>query len=409
VLERLMNPERLAIDDGTRANAIATRVDGVKEHVLAELTGPGAVVQIEASNQIGQIACYFDGEAEPRIDCPVRDLAKHLPQVAASPGSWATFLGYESGLKIVLRDGEAGNYRIEHVALPLPTPLTSFRHAEESIARGMLPALSYRYQQMESGRVRDDDPLPRKTSSPQRIEPGTSVPLVQLDGSGTVQWWRLNVPRATLDNDDLWIDITIDGESQPAISAPARFLFPGMKGGRGYRNFVVTNYQGFVNRLALPFGNGLSIVATNHGTEALTSIGASVSYSPTSTAESTARLFRLRGVWQPAGDGTEPVFSQQGRGRLVALVCQPPPSGGAAVELVVDGSPRTSAEPTTLAQWLHLPADGDDLRTAFCGRHGGLVWRFFQLAPVDFNQAIELRQSQGEAAGARLALFYVAP
>lgn len=405
VLDRLMNPERLAIEDGTRSSALVASVDGRGEQVLADLAGPGAVVMIESTRPSGRIACYFDGETEPRIDCRVGDLAAHLPDVASSPGAWATFLAYQQGMKIVLRDAEPGEYRIEHVALSPSTPVSSFRDKRQSIARGMLPALSYRYQQMESGRVRDDDPLPRKTSSPQRIEPGSRVPLVEIEGAGTVQWWRLSAPRGTLANDDLWVEITVDGESQPAISAPARYLFPGMMAPRGYRNFAVTNFEGLLHRLAIPFGNGVTIAAVNRGSAPLNGIAASASYSPQTSDSRDSSRMRLRGVWQAGSDDDAPLFIRQGRGRLVALVCQQPQSASGTVELFVDGSSAAGSQ-APLERWLRLPDGGDEVRAGFCGRHAGLVWRFFQLAPLDFNQSIELRSTQGAAAGARLALFY---
>lgn len=404
ILERLMNSERLASVDGTRSGTTTKHVDDKPEQILAELAGPGAVVQITAPNASGRIAFYFDGESMPRIDCPVGELPAHVPDVAALGGNCATFLGYRQGLRIVLRDAEPGDYRIEHVAFPAGMAVQTFRDREESIARGMLPAISYRLQQMENGRLRDEDPAPRKRSSPQRIEPGNSLPLVQLDGAGTVQWWRLNAPRTTLDNDDLWIEITVDGETQPAISAPARYLFPGMKAVRGYENFVVTNYQGLVNRLAMPYANGLTIVAKNKGTRPLTSIGCSLSYEPQQAVD-TAPL-RLRGVFQAGDSQSMSVVSQPGRGRLVSIVSDELSSTSSSVELLVDESSTDSSH--SLATWLGLPDTKDEIRAPFQGRHAGLVWRYFLLAPIEFERSVELRAKEGAAPGGRLALFYLA-
>jgi len=333
----------------------------------------------------------------------VRELPAHVPEIANHAGTCTTFLGYQQGLKVVLRDSEPGDYRIEHVALPAGSPVQTFRDREQSIARGMLPAISYRIHQMESGKVRDDDPAPRKLSSPQRIEPGASVPLVQLEGAGTVQWWRLKVPRATLDNDDLWIEVTIDGESQPAISAPARYLFPGMKSARGYQNFVVTNYEGLVNRLAMPYSNGLSIVAQNRGGKPLNSIGCEVSYELQQSSDQ--ERLRLRGTYQRAGSEIASLVTQQGRGRLVSVVCDESSSTSGPVELVIDAAPTATSD--TLASWLGLPDTKDEIRAPFNGRHGGLVWRYFLLAPIEFEKSVELKPKEGAAPGGRLALFYL--
>lgn len=409
VLDRLMNPERLAIADGTRSQTTRVRSEGAEELLLADLTGPGAVVEIEATNLSGQIACYFEGETAPRIDCPLAELAAHLPEVAARPGSWGTFLGFERGLKIVLRGATAGNeYRIAHVSFSR-NPVQSCRDAKRSIARGMLPAISYRLGQMESGRVREADPAPRASSEKRSIEPGATAPLVQLEGAGTVQWWHLDAPRSVLDNDDLWLEITIDGEAQPAVSAPARYLFPGLKGGAAYHNFVVTHNQGFTNRLAIPYANGLSIVAVNRGASPLAEIGFSLSYVAETKPGETKSRMRLRGTWQSPSDANPWLVRQAGRGRLVAIVCQQPPSPADEVELGVDGSVQAGEGATRLGRWLMLPENNEDVLGHFQGRQAGLVWRYFLLAPVDFDASIELRALGGPPPGGRLALCYVAP
>ncbi|MBL9123316.1 MAG: DUF1080 domain-containing protein, partial [Planctomycetaceae bacterium] len=59
VLERLMNSERLATPDGVRAAALALPLKGEQEQVLAELSGPGAVVQLDVPSSTGELAFYF--------------------------------------------------------------------------------------------------------------------------------------------------------------------------------------------------------------------------------------------------------------------------------------------------------------------------------------------------------------
>ena len=49
------------------------------EHVLAELTGPGALVRCWRSYAAGRMAFYFDGEEQPRIECAAEHLFDHVP------------------------------------------------------------------------------------------------------------------------------------------------------------------------------------------------------------------------------------------------------------------------------------------------------------------------------------------
>ncbi len=49
-------------------------VSGRKEYVMADLTGPGAMVRIWSANPMGTIRMYFDGESKPRLEAKMADL-----------------------------------------------------------------------------------------------------------------------------------------------------------------------------------------------------------------------------------------------------------------------------------------------------------------------------------------------
>ena len=86
ILDRLINPERLSVADGVTSAVAFKTISGEEpaEHVLAELTGPGAVVRIARSGDEGRLAFYFDGEKEPRIECTPGELQASLPQKSLS-------------------------------------------------------------------------------------------------------------------------------------------------------------------------------------------------------------------------------------------------------------------------------------------------------------------------------------
>jgi hypothetical protein len=276
-------------------------------------------------------------------------------------------------------------------------PVETFHDKTQSIARGMLPALDYRHFQISHGTYRDNDPLPRATSGNKTLPPGERVPLVALEGAGMVKWLKLHGDAKLLANEDLWLEVTVDGESQPALAAPARFLFPGLEAGKNYHNFLVLNKGGFQNVLPMPYASGLAIAAVNRGTKELKGVGVSVSYEPAPADRPVSRL-RLRGLFT-SGES----LSRPGKGRWLGLVCQAPQESASAI-VTVDGRPYPGWRGVSWQQVTGLEPGVEQTR-CLSGQSASLAWIFHLLAPIDFDRSFELRFSDAEPGG-RLALFY---
>jgi hypothetical protein len=301
-------------------------------------------------------------------------LNQHVPQVCGDGNPVLTFLGYEKSLKVVLRDARTAEYRLEYLTLPECMPVATFRHKTQSIERGLLAAIDYRHFQMSHGTYRDNDPLPRAASGNKSLPPGERVKLISLEGVGTVKWLRLHAEPKVLSNDDLWLEVTVDGEGHPALAAPARYLFPGLEEGKNYHNFLVINKGGLANVLPMPYGKGLSIAAVNRGAKELKNLGVSVSYEPL-PVEPEGRL-RLRGVFAN-GESTATLA-----GRCIGLIWQRPSDG-----------------PT---QQLLTGINGGEQTRCLSGQSKSLTWWFPLLAPPDQQQLGRLELP----ATPRLALFY---
>jgi hypothetical protein len=272
-----------------------------------------------------------------------------------------------------------------------------------------LPAISYRFSQISGGTHREADPRPRFESDVKNIEPGEKVTLLSLEDAGVVGWLKLVADRSVLENNDLWLEVTVDGASQPALSAPARFLFPGMAAKRNWHNFVLLNRGGFTNLLAMPFSAGLTISAANRGSARINNVGVSVSVDPASPGETASRM-RLHGVFQPAlaNGSASPLVEQSGIGRLVGLVYEHPTEGVTGTSgLTVDGREQPGWEADHLSRLLGNPPEGDAWQ-ALSGRSGRLAWRYFLLTPIEFRQSLILDVPPGQPLGSRLALFYLA-
>ncbi len=401
--DRLMNHHRLTIADGIGSRVVQKTVaaDKPTEHVLAELQGPGAVVRVARSNDQGRLAFFFDGEDKPRLQCKPADLARSGPLFDENRRVALTCLPYEKSLKIVLRDAKSADYRIDAVAFPAEVPVP-----KANFPRGWLSAMDYRRGQHSWGVTRFEGPAPRKDSPRVTLGPGETKQLVDFDGAGIVQWFRLQVDQKQLNDNDLWLEITVDGESEPAVAAPARYSFPGLVGEGNWHNYVTMRRSGFLNRMAMPFGNGIRFALRNAGEEPITGVAlnASVLRPAKPYRENPAGRMRLRGSFLPAGEKRNLLAQCEGAGRWVALVCR-------AADGKQPGIARLLVDDNQQPGWSVASLDGfigasGDFRSALSGRAGELAWRWMLLAPVDFRKTLRL-EADTERLGDRFALFYV--
>jgi hypothetical protein len=415
LLDRLMNPERLSIDDGIRSGTVIAAVprsgkkkEKAKECVLAQLTGPGAVVRVARSGDDGRLAFYFDGEAKPRLECKPAELWSAGPMLCEDRNPALTCLTYRESLKVVLRDARQADYRIDYVTFPPNLEVRSFTEPQSGFARGWLAAVQYRAGQNYWGVVRQNDAMPRLESGRKTLAPGRTERLVHAEGAGVVEWLQVKAPKQVLDADDLWIEVTVDGQRAPGVAAPARFLFPGLAGQGNYPNYLVTERDGLVNRLAMPFGAGITVAFRNAGRNPIAGLGAALCVRPAdpSNHEEIAGRLRLRGVFLPAGQKGDEVIDLRGPGRWVGLVCQQPDGSPTAIDaLTIDGRAAEG--------WRAASGDGffgpmRDFRSTMSGRRGPLAWRYLMLDPVDFRQSLVLTAT-GETLGDRLVLYYAPP
>lgn len=410
MIDRLMNSESLARDDGIRSGVVASHCDTSDGPcVLADLTGPGAVVRIAHRHGGGVLAMYFDGETTPRIECPVNELWQHVPPFGVDVEPVLSMLGYEKSLRIVLRKAGQTDYRIDYVTFPKNLPVATFNGRDTSLPRGWGAAPLYRQQVFKWGIHREKDPMPRFQPEPKTITPGETVDLAHCDGAGIVRWVKLRGDAKLLANNDLWLEVTIDGEDSPAISAPARFWLPGLIGGAKYRNFVLVSRDGLANFLAMPFGNGVTIRARNQGAEPIAQVGVELSVEPATDANRDAVVARprLRGVFQAAGSDSDELLHQKGKGRWVGLVVAAPQGVTPGIaSLVADGKPLDGWATANLD--LFLGCGGHDFRSGLAGKHWNMAWRWLVLAPVDFQESLVLKAT-AKPLPERLALFYVYP
>lgn len=406
--DRLMNHQRLSANERIKSAVAKKHVaaDEPGEHLLAELKGPGAVVRVVRDNDQGRLAFFFDGEEKPRLECKPADLAHAGPVFDENRQVTLTCLPYKKSLKIVLRDAKAANYRIDYAMFPPSIPVATFTSPKANFPRGWLSAMDYRRGQHSWGVLRFAGPAPQKHSPKLTLAPGESQSLLAFDGAGILQWFRLSTHPKQLANNDLWLEITVDGEAEPAIAAPARYWFPGLVGKGNWHNYVTLKRNGLVSRLAMPFGKGISFALKNTGEKPIPGVQLSASVlrpAEPYRADPAGRM-RLRGQFLEAGDAENLLAGREGKGRLIGLVYrQADEMVPGLTQLAVDGQEQPGWSAKNLDGFLGAPGD---FRSALSGRDGKLTWRWMLLAPVGFQKSIRL-ESDKQVLGDRFALFYI--
>jgi len=410
LVDRLMNPERITVPDGITSGVVSKTIAAEEpgDHVLAELTGPGAIVRFARGGENGDdgtLAFYFDGEAEPRIECKPSDVRGALPPLSEDRNPVPTCLCYEKSLKVVLREAEQGSFRIDYVGFPNDYRIETYRDPHSGFPRGWLAPVDYRLGQCRWGVVRQHDPMPKFEGGPATLPPGESASLLEVDGPGIVRYLKLPGARPWLASGDLWLEVTVDDEPAPSLAAPVRFLIPGLVAEGRYGNFLWTDRGGPIVRLPIPFVKKLKIAARNCGPKPIENLSAQLCVESVPADEAASRL-RLRARFLAAGDSAGgQLFAEEGRGRWVGLVYQEHEGQTTGIErLEVDGKPADGWASQSLDLFLGAPGE---FRRALSGRREGLAWRNMLLAPVEFEKSITLKAA-GAQLGARLVLFYVA-
>jgi hypothetical protein len=438
VLDRLMNPLRLAFNDDIRgqlSHKTSEEVSTDGAHVVAHFNGPGAVVSVAVPDAKEQLAWHFDGETEPRLTCTADELIHKVPCIDHEMWPPIVWIPYERELKIVRKSASAaadskssasGGYHVEAVSLPPSLPVRSWTIGSDGdVPRGLLSACSYRFHQMDGGRLRELSAATSHASPSRSLAPAEQVEVLSVSGAGVSQWLSLTAPASVLTNDDLWIEVAVDGEAQPALAAPARYWFPGVPARKTWHNFVITADEVdaksdlFTNRLAIPFAGKLVVRLRNQGSKPIDNVSATVSVVPAGDPLlSEVPKRRLRGLFASHSSSTSAAtgttsatgatkFALAGNGRLVGIVCQSSDDTTPRIaRLSLDDQPRAEWTNYSLADATAGQAAGPVFQP-LAGRAAGLAWHHWLLTPLDFERSLDLAISPQPTAS--WLLYYVEP
>lgn len=317
--------------------------DGRIEHVLADLTGPGAVTRFWSANPTREnvVRFYFDDETNPRLTIPFSALftgetppfAPEFSYVSGTGGNLYYPLPYAGSLTITVEE------TTEPLGLYYEIGYRTYEAGAGVETFDPQRAGDWRETQRQ---VTDAMVHPAATGVPpggERIEqrvtiaPGETFTLPPVRGERAVSEWSARVveTRESAQWDDphrphnayrfLLLEIAFDGE--PSIATPLGDFFGSGPGVNPYENLPFSvNADGLMtSRLVMPFRRSMDLHLTNAGRVAYT-VELTLEVAPHSWSD---RDYHLRAQWGTLTREAWPhfdltVLNTTGEGKLVGSV-----------------------------------------------------------------------------------------
>lgn len=256
--------------------------------VLADLKGPGCIYRLWSANAAGFIRFYFDGEAEPRIACPMQDLFQDKyppfvrPLAGQSSGGWYCFfpIPFAKSLRIEVDDPRTMYYQIQYHQFPEGTPVQSFTRqlsAEDQMLVAKLvddwkrlgdPSQSRLVVEAMTGALF----AAQHTQGDTPVEAGKELTLWEEGQGGVIRGLRIKVrpaDRFTLRR--LVLRAYWDGESRPAVEVPLGDFFGVGFGERKFQSLPLgMTDDDYYCYFPMPYFQSARLTLTNEGPKPVT-------------------------------------------------------------------------------------------------------------------------------------------
>jgi D-arabinan exo alpha-(1,3)/(1,5)-arabinofuranosidase (non-reducing end) len=242
--------------------------------VLADLKGPGCIYRIWSANPAGFVRFYFDGEATPRIACPMQDLFLNRyppfqsPLAGQSSGGFYSYfpIPFAQSVRVEVDNPNSMYYQIQYHELPQGTPVRTFTRELPPEDRAALETVLDHWN--NPGQA--PHPMPEASAIKgdyRSLKGGQKATLLDQQGGGTIRSLRLWVAPATpAALRGLVLRAYWDGATAPAIDAPVGDFFGAGGGERSFRSLpLAVQENSFFCYFPMPFRKSARVEVANEG------------------------------------------------------------------------------------------------------------------------------------------------
>ncbi|MGE5361358.1 MAG: glycoside hydrolase family 172 protein [Bacteroidales bacterium] len=264
--------------------------EGRKEHVLADLRGPGAVTRFWSANPdwANIVRFYFDDETRPRLALPLKDLftGQKAPfgpvfsYISGTGGNLYYPIPYARSLKVTIEETDRFPRLYYHVGYRTYQGSTRVETFDPAKAGEWAEAQAATAALLASPQAA---PLPAGAewrTSKLTVEPGATASIPELLGPMAVYEWSARVTGTHEDgswNDPLrahnayrYILLEIDFDGRASIRTPLGDFFGSGPGVNPFSNlfFTVAADGTMTSRLLMPFRTSMRLRLVNVGRSA---------------------------------------------------------------------------------------------------------------------------------------------
>jgi beta-glucosidase-like glycosyl hydrolase len=261
--------------------------DGRQEHVMADLRGPGAVTRFWSANPdwTSTVRFYFDGETQPRLALPLKDLFTGttppfdpaFSYISGTGGNLYYPLPYQRSLEITIEENEKPAkfyYEIGYRTYDSNAHVETFNPAKA----GEWATTQAHVATLLAAPVSSPAPANAEWRTYKlSVMPGTTAPIPDIAGSMAVYEWSARV--LGTHEDGGWTEphrahnayrhllLEVDFDGQPSIRTPLGEFFGSGPGVNPYSNlfFTVAADGTMTSRLLMGFRSSMRLSLTNEG------------------------------------------------------------------------------------------------------------------------------------------------
>lgn len=328
--------------------------------VIAEMEGPGVIYRIWTPTPTDDLVeFYFDGEQEPRLSLPFRDLFTGdqspflKPIVGAGAGGFYCYLPlpYEESCKVVFKGDRLQFYQLNYATYPEDAEIETFdpnlaqeykAHLEK--ARTLFASSG---EDVSEFAVADDADLATHAFR-EILEPGKAITIFETGQAGRIAGLTLGSAQAFAGNErDVLINFYWDGDEEPSISVPVGDFFGYSYGEPAVESIVLgtsddTNYI----YLPMPFDESarIELVSENPDGQAI-SVNGQVKHSDRGRSDDEGKLYAVWRRENPTTQGQPYTFiDTQGKGHVVGLIQQAQGLEPGMIPIYFEGDDQTTID-----------------------------------------------------------------